>query len=98
MGQAPGTHWYHAHKHGSTAVDVSNGMAGAFIIEGDAYDGKLNAFYNQYRTDKSTEWTRQQPTLVVNQLGTDSRASSCAAVAAAPDRRHSRSTASNSRH
>ena len=69
MGQAPGTQWYHAHKHGSTAVDVSNGMAGAFIIEGDAYDGKLNAFYNQYRKDKSTEWTRQQPTLVVNQIG-----------------------------
>jgi FtsP/CotA-like multicopper oxidase with cupredoxin domain len=70
MGQAPGTHWYHAHKHGSTAIDVSNGMAGAFIIEGDAYDGKLNAFYNQYRTDKSTDWTRQQPTLMVNQIGT----------------------------
>ena len=35
MGQAPGTHWYHAHKHGSTALNVSNGMAGAFIIEGD---------------------------------------------------------------
>jgi len=70
MGQAPGTHWYHAHKHGSTALNVSNGMAGAFIIEGDEYDGKLNAFYNQYRTNKVTEWTRQQPTLVVNQLGT----------------------------
>jgi FtsP/CotA-like multicopper oxidase with cupredoxin domain len=45
-------------------------MAGAFIIEGDEYDGKLNAFYSQSRTNKSTEWTRQQPTLVVNQLGT----------------------------
>jgi len=70
MGQAPGTHWYHAHKHGSTALNVSNGMAGAFIIEGDAYDGKLNAFYNQYRTNKEKDWTRQQPTLVVNQLDT----------------------------
>ena len=70
MGQAPGTHWYHAHKHGSTFLNVSNGMAGAFIIEGDAYDGKLNAFYNQYRTDRSTDWTRQQPTLVLNQYGT----------------------------
>ena len=44
MGQAPGTHWYHAHKHGSTAIDVSNGMAGAFIIEGD-YDDALSKFY-----------------------------------------------------
>ena len=70
MGQAPGTQWYHAHKHGSTHLNVSNGMAGAFIIEGDEYDGKLNAFYNQYRKNKRTEWTRQQPTLVVNQLGT----------------------------
>lgn len=70
MGQAPGTEWYHAHKHGSTALNVSNGMAGAFIIEGDEYDGKLNIFYNRYRKNKRTEWTRQQPTLVVNQLGT----------------------------
>ena len=70
MGQAPGTHWYHAHKHGSTAMNVSNGMAGAFIIEGDEYDGKLNTFYNQYRKNTKIDWTRQQPTLVVNQLGT----------------------------
>ena len=35
MGQSPGTHWYHAHKHGSTAINVANGMTGVFIIEGD---------------------------------------------------------------
>lgn len=29
----PGTHWYHAHKHGSTAIQLENGMAGALIIE-----------------------------------------------------------------
>ncbi|MGK7929690.1 MAG: multicopper oxidase family protein [Spirulina sp.] len=29
---APGTHWYHAHRHGSTALQVSNGMAGAIVI------------------------------------------------------------------
>ena len=70
MGQAPGTHWYHAHKHGSTALNVANGMTGAFIIEGAGYDGVLNDFYNQYRTaDKETPWTRQQITMVVNQLG-----------------------------
>jgi FtsP/CotA-like multicopper oxidase with cupredoxin domain len=61
MGQAPGTHWYHAHKHGSTAIDVSNGMTGAFIIEGQ-YDDELNTFYG-------TNWTRTQPVLVINQLG-----------------------------
>jgi len=42
MGQAPGTHWYHAHKHGSTSIQVFNGMSGALILKGD-YDTKLNA-------------------------------------------------------
>ncbi|MFL6276708.1 MAG: multicopper oxidase domain-containing protein [Blastocatellia bacterium] len=62
MGQAPGTHWYHAHKHGSTAINVANGMTGAFIIEGQ-YDDDLNAFYGD-------GWTRTQPVMVINQLGT----------------------------
>lgn len=44
MGQAPGTHWYHAHKHGSTALNVTNGMTGAFVIEGD-YDAALRKHY-----------------------------------------------------
>ncbi len=29
-----GTFWYHAHKHGSTALQLANGMAGALIVEG----------------------------------------------------------------
>ena len=62
MGQAPGTHWYHAHKHGSTTIDVSNGMTGAFIIEGQ-YDDDLNAFYGE-------NWTRSAKVMVINQLGT----------------------------
>lgn len=44
MGQAPGTQWYHAHKHGSTALNVANGMTGALIIEGQ-YDDDLHKFY-----------------------------------------------------
>jgi FtsP/CotA-like multicopper oxidase with cupredoxin domain len=48
MGQAPGTHWYHAHKHGSTALNLLNGMAGALIIEGD-YDDQLNKFIKKQR-------------------------------------------------
>ena len=47
MGQSPGTHWYHAHKHGSTTIDVSNGFAGAFIIEGQ-YDDEINEVYKAY--------------------------------------------------
>jgi FtsP/CotA-like multicopper oxidase with cupredoxin domain len=71
MGQAPGTHWYHAHKHGSTAINVQNGMTGAFIIEGQ-YDDELNEFYKPYRLAGDREWkTRDQPILVLNQLGTD---------------------------
>src|ERR1051325_11026512 len=61
MGQSPGTHWYHAHKHGSTAINVANGMTGAFIIEGQ-YDDDLNAFYGK-------DWTRSQPVMVINQIG-----------------------------
>ncbi|HEX6747818.1 MAG TPA: multicopper oxidase family protein [Longimicrobium sp.] len=30
-----GTYWYHAHTHGSTAVQVGSGMAGALIVEDD---------------------------------------------------------------
>ena len=30
---APGTHWYHAHKHGSAALQVGSGLAGALIVE-----------------------------------------------------------------
>ncbi len=30
-----GTFWYHSHRHGSTALQVSSGMAGALIISGD---------------------------------------------------------------
>ena len=44
MGQAPGTHWYHSHKHGSTALNLANGMAGALIIEGE-YDDTLKPFF-----------------------------------------------------
>jgi FtsP/CotA-like multicopper oxidase with cupredoxin domain len=30
-----GTFWYHAHAHGSTAIQVGSGMAGALILEDD---------------------------------------------------------------
>lgn len=43
--QSEGTHWYHPHKHGSTAEQVGNGMAGALIIKGP-FDKWLQAQYN----------------------------------------------------
>lgn len=42
-GQAPGTHWYHTHVHGSTAINMYHGMAGVFVVEGESYDDKLKA-------------------------------------------------------
>jgi FtsP/CotA-like multicopper oxidase with cupredoxin domain len=30
-----GTFWYHTHRHGSTALQVASGMAGALLIRGD---------------------------------------------------------------
>jgi FtsP/CotA-like multicopper oxidase with cupredoxin domain len=44
--QAEGTHWYHPHKHGSTALQVTNGMAGSVIITGP-FDDWLNGLYAQ---------------------------------------------------
>lgn len=38
-GQSPGTHWYHAHKHGSTSLNIRNGLAGALIIESSREGG-----------------------------------------------------------
>lgn len=59
MGQSPGTQWYHAHKHGSTAINVANGMTGVFIIEGD-YDAKLRKYYGPLFKER---------VMVINQLG-----------------------------
>ncbi|HYK02370.1 MAG TPA: multicopper oxidase domain-containing protein [Thermoanaerobaculia bacterium] len=62
MGQAPGTHWYHAHKHGSTTINVLNGMTGVFIIEGD-YDKALRDYYGE-------SFRKAEKVLVIQQLGT----------------------------
>jgi len=59
-GQAPGTHWYHAHKHGSTALHSLNGLAGAFIIEGD-YD---DIFKKEY----GANWKKDSEKVMVFQL------------------------------
>jgi FtsP/CotA-like multicopper oxidase with cupredoxin domain len=51
MGQAPGTHWYHAHKHGSTTMHLLHGLAGVFVIKGQ-YDKELQGFYNNGLSEK----------------------------------------------
>lgn len=40
-GQTPGTHWYHAHQHGSTSIQLLNGMSGLLLIGSPDYDGKI---------------------------------------------------------
>ncbi|MFP5247479.1 MAG: hypothetical protein ACLGH0_12365, partial [Thermoanaerobaculia bacterium] len=42
--QPDGTQWYHPHKHGSTALQVGNGMAGTLIVKGE-FDEFLKLFY-----------------------------------------------------
>jgi FtsP/CotA-like multicopper oxidase with cupredoxin domain len=49
--QAPGTHWYHPHKHGSTGLQVLNGMAGALLIAGP-FDDWLNGVYDGKLVDR----------------------------------------------
>lgn len=66
MGQAPGTQWYHMHKHGSTTLNIANGLIGAFIIEGK-YDDQLNDFYKS--TDDHKNWDLQQQVLVIQEVG-----------------------------
>jgi FtsP/CotA-like multicopper oxidase with cupredoxin domain len=80
MGQAPGTHWYHAHKHGSTAINVNNGMTGAFIIEGQ-YDDELNDDYKQY----GPWFTRKVPVMVISQYGGNSNLKSGGGPDKGPD-------------
>jgi FtsP/CotA-like multicopper oxidase with cupredoxin domain len=49
--QPPGTHWYHPHKHGSTALQVLNGMSGALIITGP-FDDWLDKLYKGQLVDR----------------------------------------------
>jgi FtsP/CotA-like multicopper oxidase with cupredoxin domain len=39
----PGTFWYHAHMHGSTATQLASGMEGALIIMGDQIPGTIDS-------------------------------------------------------
>ena len=49
----PGTHWYHPHAHGSTHDQVSAGMAGFLIVEGDVDDAINTAMTGTARPDPS---------------------------------------------
>ncbi len=49
--QAPGTHYYHPHHHGSTSLQVQEGMAGTLIIEGP-FDDWLAKLYGTTLRDR----------------------------------------------
>jgi len=49
--QAPGTQWYHPHKHGATTAQVQSGMAGALVVSG-AFDDWLNGLYGGQLVDR----------------------------------------------
>lgn len=40
-GHPAGTFWYHAHKHGSTALQLASGMSGALIVNGGLDDAPV---------------------------------------------------------
>jgi FtsP/CotA-like multicopper oxidase with cupredoxin domain len=67
--QAPGTHWYHPHKHGSTAHQVANGMSGTLMILGE-FDDWL---YGQYGVDPTMDASLQafDKVMIVQQLQED---------------------------
>ena len=55
MPHPPGTHWYHPHAHGSTHDQVSSGMAGFLIVEGDVDDAINLAMTGNKRPDLETK-------------------------------------------
>lgn len=54
-----GTYWYHSHRHGSTAIQLSSGMAGALIIRGD----QAPTLTNTGDIDTLLTGTQQHPVL-----------------------------------
>lgn len=64
---APGTHWYHSHRHGSTAIQVINGMVGAIIVQ-EPPDQRI-------QVDSEMIWIMQE--IVGTQNDADSKIYTC---------------------
>jgi L-ascorbate oxidase len=59
VGHPAGTFWYHPHQHGSTAMQVASGMAGALVVEGDSYPtakavGDLDVLLKKFQPAKGS--------------------------------------------
>ncbi|MEO0810223.1 MAG: multicopper oxidase domain-containing protein, partial [Pseudomonadota bacterium] len=58
----PGTHWFHPHKHGSTAAQVENGMAGSMVIQEPSELAMFPGFEN-------SEWSaRYDQVMMIQQI------------------------------
>lgn len=62
-GHPVGSYWYHPHKHGSTAFQVANGLAGALIVE----DTEHNLF-TVFGIDQAQYQDRFEKILIVQQI------------------------------
>ena len=68
-----GTFWYHPHRHGATALQVSSGMAGALIIRGDRVpkhrkDGTIKPGDIDILLKTTEKTDLQEHTLVLQQI------------------------------
>lgn len=62
-GHPVGSYWYHPHKHGSTAFQVANGLAGALIVEDTAHN-----LFTLFGVDQAQYQDRFEKTLIVQQI------------------------------
>jgi L-ascorbate oxidase len=63
-----GTFWYHPHRHGSTAIQVASGMAGALIIQGTRQPTKDRTGDIDLLLTSSPNQTFKERTMVFQQI------------------------------
>lgn len=63
-----GTFWYHPHRHGSTAIQVASGMAGALIIQGTRQPTKDQPGDLDLLLTSSANQTFKERTMVFQQI------------------------------
>ena len=67
----PGTHWYHPHAHGATHNQVSSGMAGFLVVEGDvdeAINRRLTGQPDPDPTLKTGAWDYRERLMLVQRV------------------------------
>ncbi|MDR7122565.1 multicopper oxidase family protein [Rheinheimera soli] len=63
-----GTFWYHPHRHGSTAIQVASGMAGALIIQGTRQPTKSRTGDIDLLLTSSANQSFKERTMVFQQI------------------------------